>query len=198
VSVLVGRSAPDFVESAVWPDNDFRPFRLADCRGRYVVLFFYPLDFTYVCPSELIAFEHRMAEFSRRQVDVVGCSIDSTFSHLAWKKTPREEGGIGQLSYPLIGDVTHAVCRAFDVEGPSGVALRATFLIDREGVVQHQIVNSLAIGRDIDELLRVIDALQYTERNGEVCPAGWQKGKVGVMPTDRGVARYLAEHSDML
>ncbi|OYW32266.1 MAG: peroxidase [Methyloversatilis sp. 12-65-5] len=198
MSVLVGRSAPEFVESAVWPDNDFRPFRLADYRGRYVVLFFYPLDFTYVCPSELIAFEHRMAAFSRRQVDVAGCSIDSTFSHLAWKKTPREEGGIGQLSYPLIGDVTHSVCRAFDVEGPTSVALRATFLIDRDGIVQHQIVNSLAIGRDIDELLRVIDALQYTERNGEVCPAGWQKGKVGVMPTDCGVAQYLAEHSDML
>jgi peroxiredoxin (alkyl hydroperoxide reductase subunit C) len=195
---LVGRSAPDFTENAVWEDNEFRPFTLSGHRGRHVVLFFYPLDFTFVCPSELIAFEHRMAEFARRQVDVAGCSIDSTFSHLAWKKTARAEGGVGPLSYPLIGDVTHAVCRAFGVEGPTGVALRATFLIDREGVVQHQIVNGLPIGRDIDELLRVIDALQYTELNGEVCPAGWQKGRVGMTPTDRGVARYLAEHSDML
>jgi peroxiredoxin (alkyl hydroperoxide reductase subunit C) len=198
MSTLVGQTAPDFTENAVWGDNEFRPFTLSDGRGRYTVLFFYPLDFTFVCPSELIAFERRMPEFARRNVDVVGCSIDSTYTHLAWKKTAYAEGGVGPLSYPLISDMTHAVSRAYGVEGPMGISLRGTFLIDRSGVVQHQIVNNLALGRDIDELLRVIDALQHTELHGEVCPAGWQKGKAGMTPTDRGVASYLAEHSDML
>lgn len=198
MTALVGQVAPDFTENAVWGDNEFRPFTLSDGRGRYTVLFFYPHDFTFVCPSELIAFEHRMAEFARRNVDVAGCSIDSIYTHLAWKKTARSEGGVGPLSYPLVADMTHAVCRAFGVEGPTGAALRATFLIDREGVVQHEIVNNLAMGRDIDELLRVVDALQHTELNGEVCQAGWQKGRVGMTPTERGVAKYLAEHSDML
>lgn len=198
MSTLVGQTAPDFTENAVWGDNEFRPFTLSDGRGRYTVLVFYPLDFTYVCPSELIAFERRMSEFARRNVDVVGCSIDSAYTHLAWKRTSYADGGVGPLSYPLIADMTHAVSRAYGVEGPAGISLRGTFLIDRDGVVQHQIVNNLALGRDIDELLRVIDALQHTELHGEVCPAGWQKGRKAMTPSDRGVAAYLAEHSDML
>ena len=198
MSVLVGKSAPDFTATAVYGNNDIQPLTLSSLRGQYVVLFFYPLDFTFVCPSELIAFDHRLDEFAKRGVQVIGCSIDSEFTHLAWKSTPVEKGGIGQVQYPLVADVKHAICQAYDVETADGVAYRGSFLIDKDGVVRHQVVNDLPLGRDIDEMLRVVDALQFTEVHGEVCPAGWRKGKAGMKADTAGVASYLAEFAGAL
>lgn len=198
MTVLVGKKAPDFTATAVYRDNDIKELTLSSLQGKYVVLFFYPLDFTFVCPSELIAFDRRLEEFRKRNVEVIGCSIDSQFTHLAWKNTPVEKGGIGQVGYPLVADITHAICQAYDVEAAEGVAFRGSFLIDQAGVVQHQIVNNLPLGRDIDEMLRIVDALQFTEAHGEVCPAGWQKGKTGMQASPDGVARYLAEHAQAL
>lgn len=199
MAVLVAKQAPDFTADAVYGNNEIKPLKLSDYKGKYVVLFFYPLDFTFVCPSELIAFDHRLDEFKKRNVEVIGCSIDSKFAHLAWKNTPVEKGGIGQVQYPLVADVKHAICQAFDVEfAAAGVALRASFLIDKNGVVRHQVVNDLPLGRNVDEMLRMIDALQFTEEHGEVCPAGWQKGKAGMKANPEGVAKYLAEHAKEL
>ncbi|MDO8348452.1 MAG: peroxiredoxin [Rugosibacter sp.] len=198
MAVLVGKKAPDFTATAVYGDNDMKELTLSSLQGKYVVLFFYPLDFTFVCPSELIAFDRRLEEFRKRNVEVIGCSIDSQFTHLAWKNTPVEKGGIGQVGYPLVADITHAICQAYDVEAAEGVAFRGSFLIDQAGVVQHQIVNNLPLGRDIDEMLRIVDALQFTEAHGEVCPAGWQKGKTGMQASPDGVASYLAEHAQAL
>lgn len=200
MAVLVGKPAPDFTATAVAADNQIRDFRLSEeIRGKYAVLFFYPLDFTFVCPSELIAFDHRLADFKERGVQVIGVSIDSQFTHLAWKNTPVDKGGIGQVGYPLVADVKHEICRAYDVEfGPAGVAFRGSFLIDRNGIVRHQVVNDLPLGRDVDEMLRVIDALQFTEEHGEVCPAGWKKGKAGMKASTEGVAEYLATHASEL
>jgi peroxiredoxin (alkyl hydroperoxide reductase subunit C) len=198
MAVLVNKPAPDFAATAVYGNNEIKELKLSSLRGKYVVLFFYPLDFTFVCPSELIAFDHRLAEFQKRNVEVIGCSIDSQFTHLAWKNTPVEKGGIGQVGYPLVADLNHAICQAYDVEIAGGVALRGSFLIDKAGVVQHQVVNNLPLGRDIDEMLRVVDALQFTEEHGEVCPAGWNKGKKGMNASTEGVAKYLAENAKAL
>jgi len=198
MAVRVDKKAPDFTATAVYGDNDIKELTLSSLQGKYVVLFFYPLDFTFVCPSELIAFDRRLEEFRKRNVEVIGCSIDSQFTHLAWKNTPVEKGGIGQVGYPLVADITHAICQAYDVEAAEGVAFRGSFLIDQAGVVQHQIVNNLPLGRDIDEMLRIVDALQFTEAHGEVCPAGWQKGKTGMQASPDGVAKYLAEHAQAL
>jgi peroxiredoxin (alkyl hydroperoxide reductase subunit C) len=173
-------------------------FKLSDLKGRYVVLFFYPLDFTFVCPTEIIAHDHRVEEFKERQVEVVGVSIDSQFTHYAWRNTDINDGGIGPVKFPLVADVNHQITQAYGIEHPAGVALRASFLIDREGVVQHQVVNNLPLGRNVDEMLRLVDALQYTEEHGEVCPAGWQKGDDGMTPTAQGVSDYLATKSDKL
>jgi peroxiredoxin (alkyl hydroperoxide reductase subunit C) len=162
------------------------------------VLFFYPLDFTFVCPSELIAVDHRVAEFAKRNVEVIGVSIDSHFTHNAWRNTPVNQGGIGPVGYTLAADIKHDICKDYDVEAAGGVAYRGTFLIDRSGVVRHQVVNDLPLGRDFDELLRVIDALQFHEEHGEVCPAGWKKGSAGMSANPEGVASYLAENSDKL
>ena len=198
MSVLVGKSAPDFTATAVYGNNDIKPLTLSQFKGKHVVLFFYPLDFTFVCPSELIAFDHRLDEFQKRGVEVIGCSIDSEFSHLAWKNTPVEKGGIGPVQYPIVADVKHEICKAYDVETSGGVAFRGSFLIDKDGVVRHQVINDLPLGRDIDEMLRVVDALQFTEVYGEVCPAGWKKGKAGMKADTAGVATYLAEHANSL
>jgi peroxiredoxin (alkyl hydroperoxide reductase subunit C) len=198
MSVLVGKAAPDFTAPTVYGNNEIKDLKLSDLKGKYVVLFFYPLDFTFVCPSELIAFDHRLAEFKKRNVEVIGCSIDSMFTHLAWKNTPIEKGGIGQVGYPLVADMNHTICKAYDVESAGGVAFRGSFLIDKAGVVQHQVVNNLPLGRDIDEMLRMVDALQFTEEHGEVCPAGWKKGKAGMGASPDGVAKYLAEHAKEL
>jgi len=199
MAVLVGKQAPDFTATAVFGNNEIKDLKMSDYKGKYVVLFFYPLDFTFVCPSELIAFDHRLEEFKKRNVEVIGCSTDSQFTHLAWKNTPVNQGGIGQVQYPLVADVKHAICQAYDVEfSAAGVAFRGSFLIDKAGVVRHQVVNDLPLGRNIDEMLRMIDALQFTEEHGEVCPAGWQKGKAGMGASPEGVAKYLAEHAKEL
>jgi peroxiredoxin (alkyl hydroperoxide reductase subunit C) len=199
MAVLVGKQAPDFNANAVYGNNEIKNLSMSDYKGKYVVLFFYPLDFTFVCPSELIAFDHRLDEFRKRNVEVIGCSIDSQFTHLAWKNTAVDKGGIGQVKYPLVADVKHAICQAYDVEfAAAGVAFRGSFLIDKAGVVRHQVVNDLPLGRNIDEMLRMIDALQFTEEHGEVCPAGWQKGKAGMKASPDGVAKYLADHAKEL
>lgn len=200
MSVLVGKKAPEFTAAAVMADGSINEsFSLADYKGKYVVLFFYPLDFTFVCPSELIAFDHRIAEFEKRGVQVIGCSIDSQFTHLAWRNTPVNEGGIGEVKYPLVADVKHTICQDYDVEfADAGVAFRGSFLIDKDGVVRHQVVNDLPLGRNVDEMLRMVDALQFTEEHGEVCPAGWKDGDKGMVPTGEGVASYLASEADKL
>ncbi|MHB1331360.1 MAG: peroxiredoxin C [Sulfuriferula sp.] len=199
MAVLVGKAAPDFTATAVLGNNEIKNITFSEfTKDKYVVLFFYPLDFTFVCPSELIAFDNRLEEFSQRGVQVVGASIDSEYTHLAWKNTPVNKGGIGQVNYPLLADIKHDICRAYDVELDGGVALRGSFLIDRAGIVRHQVVNDLPLGRDVDEMLRMIDALQFTEEHGEVCPAGWQKGKAGMGASSEGVAKYLAEHAESL
>jgi peroxiredoxin (alkyl hydroperoxide reductase subunit C) len=198
MAVLVGKAAPDFTATAVFGNNEIKDLKLSSFRGKHVVLFFYPLDFTFVCPSELIAFDHRLDEFKKRGVEVIGCSIDSQFTHLAWKNTTINNGGIGQVGYPLVADINHAICQAYDVEAAGGVAFRGSFLIDKAGIVQHQVVNNLPLGRNIDEMLRMIDALQFTEEHGEVCPAGWQKGKKGMTASPDGVAKYLAENAAVL
>lgn len=198
MAVLVGKAAPDFTATAVYGNNEIKEFKLSSLRGTYVVLFFYPLDFTFVCPSELIAFDHRLEEFKKRGVEVVGCSIDSQFTHLAWKNTSVNAGGIGKVGYPLVADINHAICQAYDVEAAGGVAFRGSFLIDKAGVVQHQVVNNLPLGRNIDEMLRMVDALQFFEEHGEVCPAGWNKGKPGMTASPEGVAAYLAKNAKKL
>ena len=201
MAVLVGKQAPDFTAVTVMGDNSINEnFNLsAHIKDKYAVIFFYPLDFTFVCPSELLAFDHRLAEFKARNVEVIGVSIDSHFTHLAWKNTAVNQGGIGQVQYPLIADTKHEICRAYDVEfGAAGVAFRGSFLIDQKGVVRHQVVNDLPLGRNVDEMLRMVDALQFTEEHGEVCPAGWNKGKAGMKASTAGVAEYLAQHAKEL
>ena len=200
MSVLVGKQAPEFTAAAVLADGSIKTdFSLADFKGKYVVLFFYPLDFTFVCPTELIAFSKRNKEFEERNVQVIGCSIDSQFTHAAWRNTPVDEGGIGEVTYPLVADVKHEICQAYDVEfDEGGVAFRGSFLIDKDGVVRHQVVNDLPLGRNVDEMLRMIDALQFTEKYGEVCPAGWNKGDEGMKPDADGVASYLKDKAENL
>lgn len=196
MAVLVGKKAPDFTAQAAYGNGEMKPLSLsAHAKGKYAVLFFYPLDFTFVCPSELIAFDHRLEEFDKRNCAVIGVSIDSQYTHNAWRNTPVDKGGIGPVGYPLVADVRHDICRAYDVETDGGVALRASFLVDRSGVVRHQVVNDLPLGRNIDEMIRMVDALQYNEENGEVCPAGWSKGKTGMKADPKGVAEYLAANA---
>lgn len=201
MAILVGRKAPEIKAAAVLGNGAIQDnFCLTDViKGKYGLIFFYPLDFTFVCPSELIALNHKLDEFKKRNVEVIGVSIDSQFTHNAWRNTPVEKGGIGQVGYTLVADVNHATCRAYGVEHPvAEVALRAAFLIDKEGVVRSQIVNDLPIGRNIEELIRLVDALQFHEENGEVCPANWQKGKAGMKASSEGVSNYLAEHASDL
>ena len=201
MSVLVGRKAPDFIVPAVLGTGEMvAKFNFCEeTKGKYAIVFFYPLDFTFVCPSELIALDHRMADFTSRGVNVISVSIDSHFTHNAYRNTPINKGGIGPVTFTMAADMTHAVCQAYGVQHPAaGVALRAAFIIDKEGVVRSQVVNDLPIGRDIDELLRLVDAVQFTDEHGEVCPAGWKKGHAGMKASPQGVAEYLAEHSEAL
>ncbi len=201
MSVLVGRPAPDFTAPAVLGSGEIVDgYTLSEAiKGKYAVVFFYPLDFTFVCPSELIAFDHRYQEFVDRGVEVIGVSIDSHFSHNAWRNTPVNEGGIGAVRYTLVADVKHSICQAYGVEHPAaGVAFRGSFLIDKEGQVRHQVVNDLPLGRNVDEMIRMVDALQFHEQHGEVCPAGWNKGEKGMNASPDGVAAYLAENADNL
>ncbi len=200
MSVLVTKKAPDFTAPTVLPDGSIKEdFSLSDFHGKYIVLFFYPQDFTFVCPTELIAFSRRIKEFEKRGVQVIGCSVDSQSTHVDWRNTPVEDGGVGAIRYPLVADVDHEICRAYDVEfGDAGVAFRGSFLIDQEGIVRHQVVNDLPLGRNVDEMLRMVDALQFTEKYGEVCPAGWNKGEEGMKPDKEGVASYLAKNAQNL
>ena len=215
--MLVTKQAPNFKATAVMGDNSFKDVSLSDYKGKKVVLFFYPLDFTFVCPTELIAFDHRLAEFEKRGVQILGCSMDSEFSHLAWKNTDVNNGGIGQVQYPLIADKDKSISRKYDVligaipayvETEDGeeettsvggdVALRGSFLIDEEGVVRHSVINDLPLGRNIDEMIRMIDALAYNQKHGEVCPAGWKEGDAGMEADTAGVAKYLDKHASEL
>lgn len=199
MSVLVTQKAPNFEAPAVMPDGTIKEnFKLSDLFGNYIMLFFWPLDFTFVCPSEIVAHDKRMDQFKERNVEVVGVSIDSQFTHFAWRNTPIDEGGIGPVKYPMVADIKHEITRAYGVEHPDGVAMRASFLIDKDGIVQHQVVNNLPLGRDVDEMIRVVDALQFSEEHGEVCPAGWRKGESGMVPTAEGVADYMSQHSEDL
>ncbi len=200
MSVLVGKEAPDFTSAAVMPDGTIKEdFSLSSLRGKYVVLFFWPLDFTFVCPTEIIAHDHRVSQFENSNVQVVGVSIDSQFTHYAWRETPADKGGIGQVKFPIVADVKHSITQAYGIEHPdAGVALRASFLIDKDGVVQHQVVNNLPLGRNVDEMIRMVDALQFHEDHGEVCPAGWTKEKKGMSASATGVAEYLASHASDL
>ena len=192
---LVSTEAPDFTATAVMPDNSFnKEFKLSDLRGKYVVMFFYPLDFTFVCPSEIIAFDKKLEEFKSRNVEVVGVSTDSHFSHWAWKNTAVNNGGIGNVQYPLVADFTKTISQDYGLLLEGGMALRGTFLIDRDGVVQASVVNNLGLGRNIDEALRLVDALQHLEEHGEVCPADWNRGDDAMTPTAEGVAKYLTDH----
>lgn len=199
MSVLVAKEAPDFTAPAVMPDGSIKDdFTLSDLKGKYVVLFFWPLDYTFVCPTEIIAHDKRLDDFKKRGVEVVGVSIDSHFTHFAWKNTPIDKGGIGNVQFPMVADIKHKISQEYGIEHPAGVALRASFLIDKEGIVQHQIANNLSLGRNVNEMIRLVDALQYTEEHGEVCPAGWQKGDDGMKATTDGVAEYLSSHSEKL
>ncbi len=194
--IKVTQPAPDFTATAVMPDNSFNEkFSLSQFKGKYVVLFFYPLDFTFVCPSEIIAFDKQLKEFKDRNCEVVGVSVDSHFSHWAWKNTPVDKGGIGNIQYPLVSDLTKNIAREYGVLINDAVALRGLFLIDRDGIVRHALVNDLPLGRSVDEALRVLDALQYTEKHGEVCPANWKKGDEAMKPSAEGVSKYLARHA---
>lgn len=196
MSTLVTRQAPDFTATAVMGDNSFKEdFKLSDFQGKYVILFFYPLDFTFVCPSEIIAFDKALAKFKEKNCEVVGVSIDSQFTHWAWKNTPVNDGGIGNIQYPLVADLDKKISRQYGVLLDMGVALRGTFLIDKQGVIRHAVINDLPLGRSIDEALRMVDALEFHESHGDVCPANWKAGEDAMTPTAKGVADYLAKHA---
>jgi len=201
MSVLVGKQAPDFTVPAVLGNGEIvDSFSFSEAtKGKYAVIVFYPLDFTFVCPSELIALDHRMDDFKSRGVEVIAVSIDSHFTHNAWRNTAINDGGIGPVRYTMAADLAHTVVKDYDVEAEApAVAYRGSFLIDKEGLVRHQVVNDLPLGRNIDEMLRMVDALQFHEEHGEVCPAGWNKGDAGMDASPAGVASYLSENSDKL
>ena len=195
MSTLVSQQAPEFSATAVMPDSSFETIKLSNYRGKYLVLFFYPLDFTFVCPSEILGFDKKVEAFRKKDCELLGVSVDSQFTHLAWRDTEVRQGGIGNIRYPLVSDLTKEIARAYGVLHNDSVALRGLFLIDREGVVRHALVNDLPLGRSVDEALRMLDALKHTEEHAEVCPANWSEGEEAMKPTREGVASYLAEHT---
>jgi peroxiredoxin (alkyl hydroperoxide reductase subunit C) len=195
MSFLVTREAPDFLAAAATADHAFEAhFKLSSYRGRYVVLLFYPLDFTFVCPTEILAYDERLADFRERECDVIGISVDSHFTHLAWRSTPRERGGIGHIGFPLVADLDKSISQSYGVLHDGAVALRGLFLLDREGIVRHALVNDLPLGRNVEETLRTLDALRFHESRGHVCPANWHDGEPGMEPTAEGVADYLSKY----
>ena len=200
MSVLVGKEAPDFTANAVLADNSIKAdFNLkAHIKGKVGIVFFWPLDFTFVCPSEIIAFDNRVEEFKKLGAELIGVSVDSHFTHLAWKNTPVNNGGIGNIQFPMVSDLTKSIARSYDVLLNDAVAFRGTFMIDKKGIVRHQVVNDLPLGRNVDETLRMIDALNFHEEHGEVCPANWKKGEKGMTATAEGVASYLKDHAKTL
>jgi alkyl hydroperoxide reductase subunit AhpC len=193
MSVLVQQAAPEFTAQAVLPSKDFKQLSLADYKGKYVLLFFWPLDFTFVCPTEIIAFSDRNADFAKLEVQILGVSVDSHFTHLAWRNVPRPEGGLGEIEYPMVADLNKEISRSYGVLLPSGIALRGLFLIDKAGVVRHQVVNDLPLGRSVDEALRMVKALQYFEAHGEVCPANWNEGSRTIKATPAASKQFFAE-----
>lgn len=196
VCTLVTQQAPDFTADAVMPDNSFGQITLSALKGKYVVLFFYPLDFTFVCPSEILAFNKKLDEFKSRNCEVIGVSVDSKFTHLAWKNTKLEDGGIGDIKYTLVSDLNKNIARSYGILFNDAVALRGLFLIDTKGVVRHSIINDLPLGRSVDEAIRMVTALQFVETHGDqVCPANWKEGEEAMKPTGEGVATYLAKHA---
>lgn len=195
MSVLVTKVAPDFTAKAVMPDNQIKEVSLSSYRGKYVLLFFYPLDFTFVCPSEILAFNKAVKAFEKKGAVVLGVSVDSQYSHFAWRQTAVNKGGIGEISFPLIADLDKKIARDYDVLLGDAVALRGQFLIDQKGIVRHQLVNDLPIGRNVEEALRTLDALKFHEEHGDVCPANWKEGEDAMKPTADGVASYLAKHA---
>jgi len=195
IVTLVTQQAPDFTADAVMPDNSLAQITLSSYKGKNVVLFFYPLDFTFVCPSEILAFNKKLEEFKKRNTEVIGVSVDSKFTHLAWKNTPVEDGGIGNIQYPLVSDLNKNIARQYGILFNDAVALRGLFLIDTKGVIRHSVINDLPLGRNVSEALRMVDALQFVETHGDqVCPANWQEGDEAMKPTEEGVASYLAKH----
>ncbi|DAB41317.1 MAG TPA: peroxidase [Sulfurovum sp. UBA12169] len=198
--MLVTKKAPDFTATAVLADGSIvEDFNLMNNLGeKGAVLFFYPLDFTFVCPSEIIAFSHRIEEFKSRDINVIGVSVDSQFSHFAWRETPVEKGGIGRVKFPLVADLSKQISRDYDVLFGESVALRGSFLIDADGTVRHAVINDLPLGRNIDEMIRMADAMIFTNEHGEVCPAGWAKGEEGMKASTQGVAEYLEKHAEEL
>jgi peroxiredoxin (alkyl hydroperoxide reductase subunit C) len=200
MSVLVGKEAPDFTANAVMPDNSIKAdFNLKSyLKGKMGVLFFWPLDFTFVCPSEIIAFDNRVEEFKKRGAELIGVSVDSHFTHLAWKNTAIEKGGIGNIRFPMVADLTKSIARSYDVLLNDSIAFRGSFMIDKKGIVRHQVVNDLPLGRNVDEAIRMLDALIFHEEHGEVCPANWRKGEKGMKATAEGVAEYLKEKAKAL
>ena len=195
LTTLVTQQAPDFTAEAVMPDNSFGSITLSALKGKYVVLFFYPLDFTFVCPSEILAFNKKVEEFKTRNCELIGVSVDSKFTHLAWKNTAIENGGIGQIQYPLVQDLNKEIAKSYGILFGGSVALRGLFLIDPTGKIRHSVINDLPLGRNVDEALRMVDAVQFSDTHGEVCPANWKQGEEAMKPTAEGVASYLAKHS---
>ena len=195
MSALVAKPAPEFTAQAVMPDGSFKEIKLSNHKGKYVILFFYPLDFTFVCPTEIIAFSEKMDEFKKRNTEVLGVSIDSHFSHLAWRNTDRKQGGLGDIQYPLVADVNKKITYDYGVMHEAGIAFRGLFLIDTNGIVQHQLINNLPLGRNINEALRMVDALQFHEKNGEVCPANWSEGSDGMKADPTGSKEYFQKHN---
>jgi peroxiredoxin (alkyl hydroperoxide reductase subunit C) len=195
MSTLVTQPAPDFTAEAVLANNTFGEITLSALKGKFVVLFFYPLDFTFVCPSEILAFNAKVEEFKKKNCELIGVSVDSKFSHFAWKNTAIENGGIGDIQYPLVADLNKEISRSYGVLFDEAVSLRGLFLIDDKGVIRHAVVNDLPLGRSVDEALRMLDALQYHEKHGEVCPANWREGDDAMTPSAEGVAAYLSKHA---
>ena len=195
MATLVAKPAPNFKAQAVMPDGSFKEIQLSDYKGKYVILFFYPLDFTFVCPTEIIAFSTQIKDFKSRNTEVLGVSVDSHFSHLAWRNTDRKVGGLGQIDYALVADLDKKISEDYGVLADGGIAFRGLFLIDKDGIVQHSLVNNLPLGRNVNEAIRMIDALQHHEQNGEVCPANWEKGEVAMKPGPKESQEYFSSHN---